>query len=218
MSFSRHIGLGHMSYLLVPGAGGDPWYWHRLAALLDDAVAVQLPAADPEAGWADYADAIVTACDGRSDITLVAQSMGGFSAPLVCDRIKVRRLVLVNAMIPLPGETFGEWWSNTRQHEAMIGPFDERETFFHDVPGELTAEAFSRPMPDQAEIPEPWPPAAWPDVRTEVVAGADDRLFPPEFQRRVAKERLGLDVAVLPGGHLIALSQPEPLAAYLRTE
>lgn len=51
---------------------------------------------------------------------------------------------------------------------------------------------------------------------TDVVAGAGDRLFPLDFQRRVARERLGLDVDVLPGGHLIALSRPAELAAYLR--
>jgi hypothetical protein len=29
------------------------------------------------------------------------------------------------------------------------------------------------------------------------------------------RERLGNDLDVLPGGHLIALAQPEPLAEYL---
>ena len=47
------------------------------------------------------------------------------------------------------------------------------------------------------------------------MAGADDRFFPVEFQRNVARERLGLEADVLPGGHLIALAWPEPLAGYL---
>jgi pimeloyl-ACP methyl ester carboxylesterase len=46
-----------------------------------------------------------------------------------------------------------------------------------------------------------------------VIAGSDDRLFPLEFQRRVVRSRLGLDLEVMPGGHLIALSQPEELAS-----
>jgi pimeloyl-ACP methyl ester carboxylesterase len=45
-----------------------------------------------------------------------------------------------------------------------------------------------------------------------VIQGSDDRLFPLEFQRRVVRSRLGLDLEVMPGGHLIALSQPEELA------
>jgi pimeloyl-ACP methyl ester carboxylesterase len=45
-----------------------------------------------------------------------------------------------------------------------------------------------------------------------VISGRDDRLFPLEFQRRVAKDRLGLEVDVVPGGHLAALSYPASLA------
>ena len=56
---------------------------------------------------------------------------------------------------------------------------------------------------------------------TRVIAGRDDRLFPLEFQRRVAKERLGLDVDAIDGGHMVALSHPAALADRLeayRTE
>jgi pimeloyl-ACP methyl ester carboxylesterase len=52
-------------------------------------------------------------------------------------------------------------------------------------------------------------------VPTHVVAGSADRFFPLEFQRSVVRERLGLDVDVLPGGHLMALSRPRELADYL---
>ena len=226
-----------MTYVLVPGAGGDASYWHRVVPLLEQdgerVVAVELPTEDPEAGLAAYADAIVAAtCDGAgdaTDVTLVAQSMGAFSAPLACDRLDVRRIVLVNAMVPRPGETPGDWWEATgqvaarREHETAEGrdpdaPFDVREWFFHDVPPEVTREAFARAEKGQADRPfgEPWPLAAWPDAPTAGVAGRDDRLFPVEFQRRVARQRIGVELDVLPGGHLLALSQPEALAAYLR--
>jgi pimeloyl-ACP methyl ester carboxylesterase len=46
-----------------------------------------------------------------------------------------------------------------------------------------------------------------------VISGRDDRFFPLEFQRRLAKDRLGLDVDVVPGGHLAALSYPAELTA-----
>jgi pimeloyl-ACP methyl ester carboxylesterase len=49
-------------------------------------------------------------------------------------------------------------------------------------------------------------------VPTSVLAGQDDRFFPLEFQRRVARERLGLEVDVVPGGHLAALARPVELA------
>jgi pimeloyl-ACP methyl ester carboxylesterase len=52
-------------------------------------------------------------------------------------------------------------------------------------------------------------------VPTQVLAGREDRFFPLGFQRRVAQERLGLDVDVVPGGHLAALAYPAQLADHL---
>ncbi|RLV50982.1 alpha/beta hydrolase [Nocardioides mangrovicus] len=210
-----------MSFLLVPGAGGDPWYFHRLLPLLRetgaDAVAVDLPGPDPDVGLAAYADLIAAAGRGLADVTLVAQSMAGFCAPLAADRLDVAQLVLLNAMVPRPGETAGAWWEAV----GCDGPgpdFDVEQTFFHDVPADLTREAFSRGERDEAEIAfaEPWPLPAWPDVATTVLSGAEDRLFPLPLQQRVSRDRLGLEPLVVPGGHLAALSRPEELATVLR--
>ena len=74
------------TYALIPGAGGDPWFWHRVVPGLEarghDVVPVTLPAGDDAAGWAEYADAIMAAIGDRDGVILVAQSLGGFSAPL----------------------------------------------------------------------------------------------------------------------------------------
>jgi pimeloyl-ACP methyl ester carboxylesterase len=48
-----------------------------------------------------------------------------------------------------------------------------------------------------------------------IVAGRDDRFFPVEFQRRIARERLGTEIETIPGGHLVALSNPEGLTERL---
>ncbi len=47
---------------------------------------------------------------------------------------------------------------------------------------------------------------------TRFLHGRDDRFFPLEFQRGVVHERLGTTVDEMPGGHLLALSQPIELA------
>jgi pimeloyl-ACP methyl ester carboxylesterase len=217
------------TYVLIPGAGGDAWYWHRLAPLLrehgHDVVAVELPAADETAGLQRYADAVVEAAGDRDDVVLVAQSMGGLIAPLVCDRLPVTRIVLVNAMIPAPGETGGDWWANTGQEKASRelaeregrdpdAPFDPIEVFFHDAPPEVIETVLAGPAPEQAGRPfgDPWPLAAWPDLPTTVLSSTEDRLFPVEFQDRVARERLGVTPIHLPGGHLVALTRPGELA------
>ena len=56
---------------------------------------------------------------------------------------------------------------------------------------------------------------AWPSVPIHVVAGRDDRFFPLELQQRIARDRLGVDPVIVPGGHLAALSHPEELAGVL---
>jgi pimeloyl-ACP methyl ester carboxylesterase len=223
------------TFVLVPGAGGDTWFWHRLVTELEgrghDAVPVELPAADESAGLAAYADAVVAAIGDRSPVVLVPQSMGGLTAPLVCARVPVQLLVLVNAMIPRRGETGGEWWTVTGQREAaanhlqelgLPAELDDDGTYFHDVPADVVAAAKEQPLVQSGRpFEDPWPLERWPDVPTRVVAGREDRLFPVEFQRRLAAERLGLAVDELPGGHLLALSRPVELAdlleSYLRS-
>ena len=49
-----------------------------------------------------------------------------------------------------------------------------------------------------------------------VIAGRDDRFFPVELQQRVARERLGVEPDVVPGGHLAALGPAELAAALAR--
>jgi pimeloyl-ACP methyl ester carboxylesterase len=188
-------------------------------------VAVSLPAGDDSAGWTAYADTIVESIGDRTGVILVAQSLAGFSAPLVCERVRVELLVLLNAMIPQPGETGSEWWSNTGQGEAMqshltalgLSPDvadDDTTIYFHDVSPEVRAQALHRGEPEQSWTPmtQPWPLNAWPDVPTRVLIGRDDRLFPASFQRRIARRRLAIEADEIVGGHLVALSHPRELA------
>jgi pimeloyl-ACP methyl ester carboxylesterase len=146
---------------------------------------------------------------------LVAQSMGGFTAPLVCERVSIELLILVNAMIPRPGETGQEWWTATGWQDE-VGEVDMVDAFFHDVPEDVRAAALSEEPPQSATpFQEPWPLETWPDVQTRFVQGRDDRFFPLEFQRRVVRDRLAIDLDEVPGGHLVALSRPVELVVRL---
>jgi thioesterase domain-containing protein len=150
------------TYVLIPGAGGEAWYWHRVVDELGRrgriGIAVDLPAADDTAGLPEYVAAVVDAIGERRRLVLVAQSLGGFTAPIVCERVPVDLLVLVNAMIPAPGESGAEWWTNTgheqarAEHAARAGrelpdEFDPSDEFFHDVPQEVIDEAIKRGEP-----------------------------------------------------------------------
>ena len=204
-----------MTHVLVPGAGGEAWYWHLVAPLLDDAIAVELPTADPEAGLQDYADAITAAAGDREQVTLVAQSMGAFSAPMA--KLDIKNIILVAPMIPAPGETPGEWWTTSGLPDAGAPPFDEWDTFFHDVPEDICREARDRGEPKQEDKPfgDPWPLDAWPDVPIRVIAGLHDRLFPYPFMQRLARERVGVEAEPIATGHMPALVRPEELARKL---
>ncbi len=206
------------SYVLIHGAGSDSWYWHlvlpRLRSLGHDIVAVDLPCDDDGAGLEDYVDAVVEAVGDRRDVILVAQSLGGFTAPLVCDRLPVALLVLVAAMVPRPRESAGDWWANTG-HE-FPDPFDPAVVFTHDLAPEL-AEASLLHVREQSGTPfeKPWPRDTWPDVPTRFLLCRDDRFFPADFQRRVVRERLGIVPDEMGGGHLPALARPEELVQRL---
>jgi pimeloyl-ACP methyl ester carboxylesterase len=218
------------TYVLIHGAGGNAWYWHLVAPELErrghDVVTMDLPCDDDSAGFADYADVVIDAIGEHSDLILVAQSLGGFTAPLVADRIPVDLIVLVAAMVPLPGESGGEWWENTGQPAAQreqaerdgrgTGEDDLETMFFHDVPADLRHVALQGGKEQSgAPFAARFPLAAWPDVPTRFLLCRDDRLFPADFQRRVVRERLGIVPDEMDGGHLPAFSRPEELAERL---
>ncbi len=220
------------TFVLIPGAGSDAWLWHLVVAELERrghaAVAVELPCEDPSAGLKEYVDAVVAAIGERRDVVVVAHSLGGFTGPLVCERVPVKMLVLVNAMVPKSGESAGEWWTATRHAEAIaglvarLGPTNTwgaealAEVFVHDLPPELAAESTRHERREAGgAFKAIWPLAAWPSVQTRVLVGRDDRLFPLEFQRRVSCERLAIAPDEMDGGHLLMLSRPVELAARL---
>jgi pimeloyl-ACP methyl ester carboxylesterase len=216
------------TFVLVPGAGGMAWYWHRVTPLIraagHEAIAVDLPGDDRNSGLAAYAEIVVRAIAERSGVILVAQSLAGFTAPLVCGPAPVGMLVFVNAMIPEPDEAAGAWWDATRAVEAReqaarrrgyATEFDVETYFLHDVPQHVLRAAPKPREEAEAVFGEPCRFARWPDIPIRVLAGRDDRFFPIEFQRRVARERLGKEVEEISGGHLVALSNPKGLAKCL---
>jgi hypothetical protein len=148
-------------FLLVPGAGGVAWYWHRVVARLraagHEAVAVELPGADAAAGLPEYADLVTRAADAQGEVIIVAQSLGAFAALPACSWLPVRRLVLNNAMIPLPGERPGQWWENTGWEAARVAAarehgyaeaFDVETYLLHDVPSAVAAAGAEHQRPE----------------------------------------------------------------------
>jgi pimeloyl-ACP methyl ester carboxylesterase len=216
------------TFVLIHGGGCGPWHWHLLEPELrgrgHDVVVVDLPCADETAGLTEYAGAVVDAVAGRSGLVLVAHSFGGYTAPLVCDRIPVDLLVMVTAEIPLPGERPDQTRASTGHAQALEeqGGGEDRDLFFADLTADLAAEANLR-WRHQSGTPaaEPWPLPAWPDVPTRFLLCTQDRYFPATYMRRVVRERLGVIPEEIDSGHFPMLARPKELAdrleAYLLT-
>lgn len=210
------------TYVCLHGAGGRASHWDLVVAELGrlghGALAVDLPCED-DVGLDAYVAAAVAAIGDRREVVLVAHSLSGLVAPLVCDAVPVEAMVLVAAMVPRPGESGGEWWEATG-HEAAVRarglPDDAPETLFtHDVPPDVLA-AVGPPRDQTATLfEEPWPRASWPEVPTRFLLCRDDRFFPAEWLGPLVRERLGIEPEEVPGGHCAHLSQPVELARAL---
>jgi pimeloyl-ACP methyl ester carboxylesterase len=218
------------TFVLLPGAGGaGELYWREVAAELaargHTALPVDFPGDDPAAGLPEYAAITDDAIGDHLGVVLVAQSMGGFTVPMTTKRAALACVVLVNAMIPLPGETPGEWFGATGSDDARraanaaagrSNDLDPESVFLHDIPEPLKADmAAGDREPVDTPFGQPCTFETWPDVPIHVLVGADDRLFPAEFQCRIARERLGIGADVIPGGHLVAKSRPIEVAQRL---
>jgi pimeloyl-ACP methyl ester carboxylesterase len=219
-----------ITFCLIPGAGGDGSYRSRVVPELErhghTAIAVDIREDDPRLGLPEYAELVEDAIGDRPDVVLVAQSMGAFTAPVVARHKPVRMIVLLNAMVPLPGETPGDWWGATGVIEARQAAdraagrgtdYDVHQHFLHDIDAETLAWMLATPERGPADTPfgQACEFDAWPDVPIKVLVGRDDRFFPADFQRRVARERLGLEADEIPGGHLVALANPDGVAQRL---
>lgn len=211
------------TYVLIPGAGGDAWYWHRVVPLLEDAghrvIPVRLPADDPDAGLDAYVEVTLEAVgDVQGDVVVVGQSLGGFTAPVVAERLGAAMLVFVAAMIPKPGETAGEWWSTSGFHDVWGDQqMDTMEHFLHDLPTPVLHALLERGEPDQTGrvMADPFPLPALPAIPTRGIAATDDRFFPVAFMDRLIRDRLGVEPEHVTSGHLPALANPTGLVELL---
>jgi pimeloyl-ACP methyl ester carboxylesterase len=208
------------TFALIHGAGDVGWYWHLVEQELrrrgHDTIAPDLPCDNDEAGLPEYAQTVVEAIGDRRDLIVVAQSFGGFTAPLVAEKLLVGMLVLVAGMIPAPGESPEGWLTNTGFGDVMQ-EHRSVDLFYHDVPVPLATEARSRSR-SQSDTPgrNPWPLDAWPAVPTRFVLCTEDRFFPAGFMRRVVADRLsGITPDEIAAGHCVALSRPKELADLL---
>jgi pimeloyl-ACP methyl ester carboxylesterase len=145
------------TFAFIHGASDVGWYWHLVEADLRDrgheTVAPDLPIEDDDAGLSTYADVVVGAIAGRRNVVVVAQSFGGYVAPIVADRIDARLIVLVAGMMPSPGESAEEMFERTGWQPEQREDTSSLALFYHDVPRALAEEALARGHRRQSDTP-----------------------------------------------------------------
>src|SRR5262249_7942742 len=149
------------TFVLIHGAGDSGWYWHLTEAELrargHHTIAPDLPCDNDTASLDDYARTVADTAGGRRGLGILGQADGAFTptlapAPLSARRPRLRGLLA--GMIPVPGESPGQWWASTGYRQAAeeqasldggkTGHDDPFISFYNGVPHPLAEEALRR--------------------------------------------------------------------------
>lgn len=231
-----------MQIVFVHGAfvRDGAWWWRAVGDLLQQTTgirsrAVGLPSCgeassrlQDDAGLLADAAALAGVLDEGEASVVVAHSYGGTVVAQGAHHPAVRHLVYISSFLPEIGETQASVTATsaplpvTPHPDGTVSVDDEdRETFdrrfFQDVEDRGTVEqAHTRLCPQSvAAFGTPTTRAAWQHLPSTYLLCADDRSTSPDLQRVHAAR--ATTVEELPTGHHPFLSQPDLVAAQLRT-
>jgi pimeloyl-ACP methyl ester carboxylesterase len=226
------------TFALVHGSMGGSWCWEEITGLLADGghsvIAVDLPCDDVSATFDDYAETVCGACAHvDDDLVVVGHSLGGATIPLVAARRPVARLVFLASLIPPLGVPLGAFLAERPDlhpvgmmsdmvavDEAgshILPPDRAIHWFFHDCDPAVAQRAAARLRPQSATLLGlPYPLSEWPDTPSSYIRCESDRAL-PEGWADVAKERLGVEPIVIPGGHSPYYRDPAGLVQLLQS-
>lgn len=142
----------------------------------------------------------------------------------MAERWRPRQIGFLAAVVPRPGHSVVD---QVRADPSMFNPdwlgkdpSDDgvaEEFVFHDCPPERLGWALSTRVLFHAKqaMAEPCPLREWPRVPAFYVVCSDDRTLTPAWQRKAAREWLGVEPLHLPGGHAPNVSRPKALVDVL---
>jgi hypothetical protein len=116
--------------------------------------------------------------DEMDDIALIGISNEGLFMPLVAAERPIRRIVMLNAVMPFPGQSF---WHATRNQQVWAN---------------WATRLLARIAPGMSEV---CPLSELPRTEYVYVCGADDDAINPAWEQCAAREYLHVDPIVIPG-------------------
>lgn len=222
-----------IAYCLIHGSGQGPDGWRLLTGELERrghrvlTPAFQVDRTNEGLAW--HAETIVNALNRSGvnppNVVCVAHSASGMYLPLIAERWSPRRMVFLAALVPRPGVSVTEQYraDPSMFNPAWVGqnPLDDKVALnfvYHDCPPDRLDWAMTTRLMFYAKcaLEEPCPLRVWPHVPSTYIVCADDRTIAPQWQRKAARELLGVEPVELPGGHCPHVSRPEALADVLQ--
>lgn len=223
---------------LIHGAWHGAWAWAHVAAALQalghDALTVDLPIDRADATTADYARVAAEAfAAAKAPPIVVAHSMAGLVAPLIAERMPVRGLVYLAALLRRPGRSCAEDRADGLNRDISPPGFGSElvrdadglsywpsaeavaRHLFQDLDAAAAAAAFARLRHQKGYWTDRVPQSGWPAVPAVSIVCGEDRAVMPDWSRRMARTWLGLEPIAFPGGHSPHLTRPVDLAAVL---
>lgn len=225
-------------FVLVHGAWHNAWCWERVIPVLRDAghtaSAVGLPQ-QRGAGAQSCAVTIEKALSTPADTVVVAHSAAGLVAPTVAQVARVAELVLVAALMQVPGMSWIEQRAATgsEQHTAFflereshiltdeVGALswratDAAELFYNDCKPADAALATQRLSPQHLTIFNECAPARESSlIPTRYVVCSQDRVVSPEWAKRTAHLQFNARIEEFDAAHSPFWSRPDDFAALL---
>jgi pimeloyl-ACP methyl ester carboxylesterase len=222
-------------FLLLHGACHGGWCWDAVASMLRSrghrVTAPDLPAEDAAAGLTRSTDTAIAALTGAvDDLVVVGHSLGALVAPLVADRVPVRRMVMLAGIVGAPGASLESLAAEDADRDLPLSDADletdsegrfrfsaagARRLLYHDCVPETADAAIARLRFQRSMWTEVAEFDAWPEVETASIICTEDRLVNPAWSNRIARERLGVEPLELPSGHSPMLARPAELADLL---
>jgi pimeloyl-ACP methyl ester carboxylesterase len=198
---------------------------------------MDLPCDDPAATFDDYADIVCTAIAHVSgdELVLVGHSLGGLTVARVAAQRPVGHVVYLCAIPPVAGRSLAQQLTDDTDmllpdYLNGLGALDQEgrtrwinreaaiRVLFADCDDTTATAAFNRLRPQgTCGYGLPYALPALPSASTTYVVCTEDRIVNPEWSKRIARERLAVDLIEMPGSHSPFLSRPKDLAAVLHS-
>jgi pimeloyl-ACP methyl ester carboxylesterase len=218
---------------LVHGGSHGAWCWEQLVPVLaklgHQGVAVDLPMDDLETDLSACAQGVAEQLAGHDVGLLVGHSIAGTFLPLAAALVKPKLMVFLCAMVPVEGQSLAD--QQAADASMVSFPYDmirdewgrtlappdvARALYYSDCTDDVVDAAVARLRPQAGTVRTAvFPAGGWPDIPAAYIVCADDPVVSPDWCRRVAQERLGVQPLELPGGHSPMLSRPDALARLL---